>query len=164
MANGFAHKRYHALSSMDSYGHAVLAVNRRGRIVYSNSAAGVAFGYAPSSLIGLAVESLLPRNLEQIHREHVRCWFDSPVPLPLTGIRGSLPGRRSDGTPQLFAIFIVPFLIGEAPDAETVALAQIYPRNEVESMFAHAKRSNLKASVTLAAVALLEALRFAGVI
>lgn len=70
----------------------VLVVNSSGVILMANRAAANMF--ALPYLEGLPVEKLIPEELRDRHRDHVRGYFDDPksrpmgIGLPLEGVRG----------------------------------------------------------------------------
>ena len=81
----------------DSAPDGVVVVDDAGRIRAVNQQVELLFGYDRTSLIGEAVEILLPDELRQEHRAHRTRYRAEPRARPM-GAGLKLKGRRSDGT------------------------------------------------------------------
>jgi len=67
------------------------------RIVVSNAQAESLFGYAPGTMAGLPLDSLIPEGHRAAHLLSQRAFFAAPSPR-LMGEGRTLTGRRSDGS------------------------------------------------------------------
>jgi len=65
--------------------HAILAVDRNGRVVLANAAAEEMFGYGRQELIGQPVGKLLPERFAAKHEANMAEWFLHPVSRPMGG-------------------------------------------------------------------------------
>jgi PAS domain S-box-containing protein len=75
---------------------AILAVDRRGVILYANGQAGRLFGREPANLVSMPVEALLPEHLRERHVAHRTRYMAEPRMRPMgTGL--DLVARRADG-------------------------------------------------------------------
>lgn len=75
---------------------AMLAVDQHGGIVLANALAEQMFGYAAGALCGLELETLVPENLRDVHRQHRRDFMASPQVRVIETER-ELAGMRRDG-------------------------------------------------------------------
>ena len=76
---------------------AAIVTDSDGRIVFINRGAEVLFGYAAEELVGERVETLLPQELREQHKEYRRRYKSSPRARPLlSGL--DLYGMRKDGS------------------------------------------------------------------
>ncbi|MGK2899429.1 MAG: response regulator [Burkholderiaceae bacterium] len=85
--------RYHDVLQM--VGDGIVSIDAEQRIVIFNAGAEALFGYTPQEAIGQPIGMLLPAELAEAHRGHVRA-FDRPSST-MTG-RSPLIGRRKDGS------------------------------------------------------------------
>src|ERR1051326_2917070 len=76
---------------------AIVAVDRRGRIVVLNRQAETMFGYSRDELLGKTIEILLPERFRGEHIHH-RDTYQSKSTLRPMGVGLDLFGRRKDGT------------------------------------------------------------------
>lgn len=82
---------------LESAPDAIVIVDTEGRIVMVNRQAERLFGYSREELIGQPVELLVPRALEEAHRNHRLAYMGHPATRPM-GIGLELSARRRDGT------------------------------------------------------------------
>jgi PAS domain S-box-containing protein len=76
---------------------AILEVDPQGKITLFNPAAEQMFGYGPSELLGLEVESLVPAAMRGGHAQHRASYAAHPKTRPMgTGL--VLEGQRKDGS------------------------------------------------------------------
>jgi PAS domain S-box-containing protein len=81
---------------LESIPDAVITVDRDGSIVHANELAERLFGYEQGTLIGLTIETLLPKRYRKRHTRFVGKFFAEPVPRPM-GQGRELLGIRRDG-------------------------------------------------------------------
>ncbi len=75
---------------------AIIVVDKEGEIVFANTKAEIVFGYHQGEMIGLPIESLIPKKFRRAHKEHRRRYMQSPHSRPLmSGLQ--LKGLRKDG-------------------------------------------------------------------
>jgi len=98
----------------DSIPDAVLVVGSDGHIREANRQAHSMFAYAPSGLIGLAIESLIPTSLRGGHAAHRDAYLQSPRLRPM-GAGLELRAARSDGMEFPVDVMISP--MGTGADA-----------------------------------------------
>jgi len=85
-----------ALAVLDASPNAVVAVDRRGRVIYANQKVESTFGWTPEELLGEPVERLVPERVLSRHEAHREGFLARPVARPM-GIGLDLAGRRRDG-------------------------------------------------------------------
>ena len=81
---------------LDSLPDGLLVINESGAILHVNQQIELLFGYPRSMLIGEPVHTLLPKELEPIHTQHIARYFEHPTVRPMNMAR-SLQGRHSSG-------------------------------------------------------------------
>lgn len=82
---------------LESAAQPVIAVGADRKIVFANANTERIFGYAPSELLGLELEILIPEKLRQRHAAHHEVYFADPQTRPM-GVGLDLQGRRKDGS------------------------------------------------------------------
>jgi PAS domain S-box-containing protein len=82
---------------VESAPDAIVAVDRRGRIVLANAQAEAVFGYRREELIGEPIEYLLPESRRASHVAERQQYYEHPRRRPM-GLGLDLQGRRKDGT------------------------------------------------------------------
>ena len=82
---------------MDSAPDAIVVIDATGTIRFANAAAGLLFGVDPASLVGQALEELLPERFRQQHLAHRVDYLAHPRPRQM-GVGLDLFARRADGT------------------------------------------------------------------
>jgi PAS domain S-box-containing protein len=109
---------------------AVVGVGSEGKIVLANRQAERLFGYGRESLLGEAIEMLVPRRFRDVHPERRRAYFSDPRTRPM-GQGIELYARRRDGTefPAEISLSTIE-LDGEA--IATAAVRDISERAESE--------------------------------
>ena len=86
-----------ARAAFDANPDAVLIVGADGVITEANPAAHLLFGYAPTELIGLGVEHLVPELSRHRHAQLRQGYEAHPLPRPM-GLGMGLMCERADGT------------------------------------------------------------------
>jgi PAS domain S-box-containing protein len=76
---------------------AAVVVDAGGQIVSVNAQAEALFGYSRGSLVGLAIEALVPERARTRHRQHRSGYAAAPQNRPM-GAGLGLTGRRRDGS------------------------------------------------------------------
>jgi two-component system CheB/CheR fusion protein len=85
---------------------AILMIGANGEIVFVNHAAAAMFGYEPTELIGLAIDTLLPDTKGELHASlHER--LTAPTPRSVAADRATT-GRRKDGTELPIEVVLSP--------------------------------------------------------
>jgi PAS domain S-box-containing protein len=110
--------------------HAMISVNKQGRVVMANSQAETVFGYAREEIIGLRIERLIPGGL----RERNPGRFDSSVDLvaSTTGaVTRELSARRKDGSEIPVEVGVNPVCNGSGALA-LVCIVDITARRQME--------------------------------
>ncbi len=103
-------QRYEAL--FDAVPDGILIVDREGRTLMANARVEEMFGYTPGELVGRPVESLIPPALAEAHVHHRERFLADPRARTM-GFRGSLRGRRRDGTEFPVGVSLAPM---DTPD------------------------------------------------
>ena len=80
----------------DAAAQGILMVDREGRIVLANPAAGRMLGYSQNELIGQSIELLVPEALRGGHVAHRASYFSDPQIRPM-GLGLDLQARTNDG-------------------------------------------------------------------
>ena len=88
-----AHSEFAAFEALPD---AVIVADRAGSIVFTNRLTDRVFGYERGKLVGLAIESLIPKRYRERHAQLVEGLFAEPSTRPM-GINRELRGLRSDG-------------------------------------------------------------------
>ena len=83
-------------ASFEAIPDAVIIVGRDGSIVFANRHADRVFGYERGKLVGLTMESLIPKRHRKRHAQWVEGFFAEPSARPM-GTNRELRGLRSDG-------------------------------------------------------------------
>lgn len=82
---------------LQSLAQGVIIIDKYRNILLINASAERMFGYKGSQVIGKPHDLLLPERYQDIHRDHMTNYFDSPRSRPM-GIGLELFGRRRDGS------------------------------------------------------------------
>lgn len=77
---------------------AILIVNDKGIIIFSNPRTLEMFGYEPQQLEGQRMEILIPHHLRAIHNLHHTSYMNNPRPRPMGAKEIELVGLKRDGT------------------------------------------------------------------
>lgn len=99
---------------LDAAPEPMVIIDRAGNIVVTNSCIESTFGYSPSELVGLPVETLMPERYRASHAQHRHNYFQRPVIRPM-GTDMELNGRRKDGTEFPVEISLGPFKSEDGP-------------------------------------------------
>ncbi len=95
------------LAVLEASPDAIVAVDDRGLITYSNPRAEEVFGYGREELIGAPVERLLPEGVGERHAAHRDGYFAHSAARPM-GIGMDMAGRCKDGTEFAVEISLAP--------------------------------------------------------
>ena len=90
---------------------AVVVIDPSWRIVLASPAVAALFGYSPDELVGQPLELLIPESRRDVHRDHLRHYFDQPHPRVM-GAGLELSGRRVDGTELAIDVSLAPVRLG----------------------------------------------------
>lgn len=107
---------------------AIIAVDRRERILFANAAAAAMFGAAPSQLIKLQLGDLLPEWARPQHSTDAARYFDGPRHRPF-GSGSRFVARRLDGTVLAVDIALSHVRLG----GEVVVVAALRDRSAEEA-------------------------------
>jgi PAS domain S-box-containing protein len=77
---------------------AMVAIDRKGRVILFNPAAERIFGIPASEMGGESLDRLLPETFREDHRGHVRAFFEGGGPGGAIEKTLELPARRGDGS------------------------------------------------------------------
>jgi PAS domain S-box-containing protein len=88
---------------------ALVIVNRDGAIVLANRQTEIVFGHPRASLHGQPIETLLPEELRERHRQHFAGYAASPRVRPM-GENLSLVARGASGQEFPVAINLAPLV------------------------------------------------------
>jgi PAS domain S-box-containing protein len=128
---------------------AAVVVDESGSIVSANEQAEELFRYGAGSLIGVAVEHLVPERLRHRHRDHRRTFADAPAKRSM-GANFALTGRRRDGHEFPVDVSLAPIDIG----GSTLVIAAVRDlSNQFEAFSAQIELAALVRSSTDAIVA-----------
>ncbi|HET7772651.1 MAG TPA: PAS domain S-box protein [Burkholderiaceae bacterium] len=121
-------ERYRDL--LDSVPDAIVIANDVGSIVLFNLEAARLFGVKAESMIGAAVESLIPERFARGHARHREQFSSQPQRRPMgTGLE--LRGLRGDGTEFPVEVSLSPLTVGERRFA-MAALRDLSERERIE--------------------------------
>lgn len=82
---------------LETAAQAILAVNRKGRIVLVNATTEKMFGHSRNDLIGQPLLQLMPKRFRKRHATHMEKWFSQPQTRQM-GIGLTPTGLRKDGS------------------------------------------------------------------
>ena len=119
------------LPLLESTPDAVVVVDATGTIVYANRLIEQVFGYAPDSLIGQAVELLLPERERGGHREHRQVYGAAPHTRHM-GAAIDLQGRHRSGRSVPLDISLSPIDTDDGP-LVIAAVRDITERKRIEN-------------------------------
>lgn len=88
----------------------IVVVSSDGIIQLANPAVFSLFGWEPADLVGRPIETLLPDQLESIHREHRASYVAAPTSRPM-GHGRLLHGQRRDGSRFLTEVALSPIQV-----------------------------------------------------
>jgi diguanylate cyclase (GGDEF)-like protein/PAS domain S-box-containing protein len=121
---------------LDASPNPVIAVDGRGRIVYTNGNVQQAFGWAPEDLLGEPIERLVPSRLIERHAAHRAQHRRHHVARPM-GSGLELAARRRDGTEFPVEISLAPVRSGRGP-LVFATVVDITARTNLQEQLAHA--------------------------
>ena len=115
---------------LDAFPDAVVAVDRNGTILQTNSLVEDLFGYSRGELIGKKVELLVPERFRHQHHDHRQNFAASPKIRPM-GAGLDLYGRHRDGSEFPVEISLSPVLV-ESGTVVLSAIRNISDRKRIE--------------------------------
>ncbi len=77
---------------------AIISFDAEQKITLFNPGAEKIFGYAAGEVMGRTIDVLLPPRFVELHRRHMQHFSTSPDALRAMNERGTIYGRRKDGT------------------------------------------------------------------
>ncbi len=77
---------------------AIMTVDQQYKITLFNPGAEKIFGYSASEVVGKSINLLLPDRFREIHSQHLREFSQAPDVLRPMNERGTIYGRRQDGS------------------------------------------------------------------
>jgi PAS domain S-box-containing protein len=77
---------------------AIISIDNNQTITMFNEGAEKTFGYKPQEVIGERIDILVPERFGAVHHRHVQNFGSSPDSLRAMNERGSIYGRRKDGS------------------------------------------------------------------
>lgn len=103
-----------ARNILDAAPDAMIIVDDRGQIKFTNRQVAVLFGYDHDTIIGLDIETLLPERFRARHISHREHYVNEGRVRPM-GVGLSLYGRRRDGSEFPVEISLSPISGGDRP-------------------------------------------------
>jgi PAS domain S-box-containing protein len=92
---------------------ALLVIDERGVIQFSNETSSSLFGYAPEHLIGQPIHLLIPERFHSRHGSHLANYLADPTNREMGARITDLYARRADGTEFPAGIRLSPFRDGD---------------------------------------------------
>lgn len=115
---------------MDSAPNGIVVVDEEGQIKLVNARAELLFGYRHDELVGLTVDLLVPKSVQDAHREY-RAEFDRAPEHRAMGAGRDLSGRRKDGSEFPVEIGLNP-ISREGRDAVLATVIDISERRQAQ--------------------------------
>src|SRR5450755_1900954 len=109
---------------------AMLVVDERGIIQYSNETSSVLFGYQPEQLIGQPIKILIPERFHKRHGAHMSGYLQRPASREMGARISDLFARRADGSEFPAGIRLSPFRDG-SQNLVAVALRDMTERRAI---------------------------------
>jgi PAS domain S-box-containing protein len=147
---------------------AIISVDASQRITLYNAGAEAIFGYPAEEILGEPLDLLLPEEVRERHREHIRAFAESSVGARRMGERAPIRGRRKSGESFPAEASISKFEVGgervftvilrdvtEQKRTEEGLRQAVAARDEVVSIVSHDLRNPLSV-ITMCASALAE--------
>ncbi|MGB0128015.1 MAG: PAS domain S-box protein, partial [Rhodocyclaceae bacterium] len=123
---------------LDTAPEAMLVVDAEGRVIVANARADRVFGYASGSMLGLAVESLIPERFRHTHEGYRAAFAKHPQSRPMD--RGlNLFGRRCDGSEFPVEVGLGPLHLGDQAMI-IVSVLDISARKQAEADLRESQR------------------------
>jgi PAS domain S-box-containing protein len=110
---------------------AIISIDQEQRITMFNDGAEKIFGYTADEIIGRRIESLVPDRFGSVHHKYVENFGASPDSLRAMNERGSIYGKRKDGSEFPAEASISKFEVG-GETVLTVRLRDITERMRAE--------------------------------
>ena len=128
-------------------GDGIVAVDEDQRISLFNSAAEKIFGYEANQVVGRPLDALLPLNVVEVHRKHIRDFSGSSELSKNMSSRRSVLGRRKSGEEFRAEATISKFV----EDGETTFVAvvrDITERLQMQEQLAHSQKMEAIGALT----------------
>lgn len=93
---------------LDRVPDGILVASRNGVILCVNTPLGEMFGYRQGELLGLPVETLIPEDARESHRENVNEFARAPRVRPMGREDLDIEGRRADGSRFAIDVQLIP--------------------------------------------------------
>lgn len=88
----------HTFDLLDAAPDAIVLVGLDGRIGYANELAHRLFGFAPTELVGVSVDDLIPDAAREGHADHRRDYRSDPSRRSMSSREAQVMGQRLDGS------------------------------------------------------------------
>ncbi len=134
----------HFRNLLDSAPDAMIIIDEHGKIAVANGQAEAMFGYARESLLGQAIETLLPERLRERHVQHRRHFSSNPALRPM-GAGLDLVGRRADGSEFPVEISLSPVSTSNGDFVSSV-IRDVTERKKMEAEIIEARREAERAN------------------
>lgn len=89
-----------------------IVISKSGEIILFNYQAELLFGRAREEVLGKPIEILLPDELGEIHKQHIKTYFKEPRVRDM-GIGRVLNGKYRDGSLMPIEVKLSPILVPE---------------------------------------------------
>jgi two-component system, cell cycle sensor histidine kinase and response regulator CckA len=127
-----------ALALLEASPNPVVAVDRRGLVIYANPRVETTFGWRPEELIGQPVERLVPERMASRHRAQRDGFVSQPAARPM-GIGLDLVVQCRDGHELPVEISLVPIETAQGPIVVATVI-DITARRRLESELLQAQK------------------------
>ena len=126
---------------------AMIAMNQEGFIVLANAQAESMFGYEGETLLGLSLETLLPKPLRHAHRMHRHDFMADPSARTMNiGYEYELMGMRRDGKP--FPVELgFSHAVTEIGAVEIASVRDVSETQRVRQALSHSRRDSFLAQI-----------------
>lgn len=92
---------------------ALVVIDEKGQIRFTNDTVTELFGYLPDQLVGKSLDILVPERLRARHGQHIANYVEKPRNREMGAAIVDLYARRADGSEFAAGIRLAPFKIGE---------------------------------------------------
>jgi len=124
---------------------AMIVSDASGRIMLANPQAHHLFGYAPTAMLGISIDALVPDRVRGHHHHHRAAYIAQPRVRPM-GTGQELVGQRADGSQFPVEIALSPI---QTPDGRffVASIRDISETQRARQALAHARYDALVAQV-----------------